>query len=70
MSVFEKLSNPLFVRVTTFCVYNYYMVNIVNIYKKYSFFIVFESEKEGILYRNSVWLLKSVVSRWYLVFGL
>ena len=49
VSVFENIIKPLFVRVTAFWVNILSIVNIVNIYKKYSFFIVFLSEKRKIL---------------------
>ena len=53
--------------VTAICVN---ILSIVNIYKNYSFIIVFVAEKGKILHRNSAYLLKSVISRWYLVFSL
>jgi len=49
---FKNQANPLFITVIAILMHNYYIVNIVNIYKKYSFFIVFESKKGEILKYN------------------
>jgi len=49
MNVFINPAKPLFVRVTVFWVITSCRVKYSVIYKKYSFFIVFESEKGEIL---------------------
>jgi hypothetical protein len=49
MSVFVNPAKPLFIRVTAFWVNILSIVNIVNIYKKYSFIIEFVLKKRKIL---------------------
>jgi len=51
-SVFVNLANPFYIRVTAFLINYLYRVNII-IYKKYSFFIVFVTEKGRTGFINS-----------------
>jgi len=51
-NIFKNHAKPLFIRVTVFWVNLFLYNKYSNIYKKYSFFIVFVEKKEGILEYN------------------
>jgi len=61
MSVFVNPAKSLFVRVTAFWVNLFSIVNIVNIYKKYSFFVVFVAEKSKAGFINSKIIVNNII---------